>query len=65
MIPKDICDGIAEAIDNRFNATFDPTEGDPFQESMTMKRDIARFACLYEVDNKAVQAAQTSLKNGV
>jgi len=62
VIPKDICDGIAEAIDNRFNATFDPTEGDPFQESMTMKRDIARFACLYEVDNKAVQAAQTSLK---
>ena len=62
IMPEDICSGVAKRMNARFEETYEPGTLDPFVDSMVLTRYMTPNKCQYEINQRAVQSAQTSLK---
>ena len=61
IVPADICEGLAEKLQELFESTLVPGQEDPFMSALQMYRMISQVPCAYPVNTRAVQAVQLAL----
>ena len=61
IVPADICEGLAEKLQELFESTLVPGQEDPFTSALRMYRMISQVPCAYPVNIRAVQAVQLAL----
>jgi len=61
IVPADICEGLAEKLQELFESTLVPGQEDPFMSALQMYRMISQVPCAYPVNIRAVQAVQLAL----